>query len=137
MVQYTGYIERADQGTDFDGTAIASRLLLPWVAGPRKGPEDLPAVVRWLGGVFLLDGNVNVVVQYRVADTPTETGGAFSTAEGSPLSSSAPDAEKGFVSLGNAVGRFLQIQLSTASGQMEVHPPAYLYYIPVTGRKGP
>ena len=134
---YDGFLRRADVGTDFDGTAIASRVLLPWVAGPRKRPTDLPAVVRWLGGVFLLDGNANVTVEYRVADTPTQTGGAFTEAEGSPLDADAPDAERGFVGFGNAVGRFLQARLRTASGTMELHTPVYLYYLPVTGRKGP
>ena len=137
VAQYDGFIRRADVGTTFDGTAIASRLLLPWVAGPRKTPQDLPAMVRWLGGIVLLDGNTNVIVEYRVADTPTEAGGAFSTAEGSPLSASAPDAEKGFVGFGNAVGRFIQVRLRTTSGAMEIHPPVYLYYLPITGRKGP
>jgi hypothetical protein len=134
---YDGFIRRADAGTDFDGTAIASRLLLPWVAGPRKRPDDVPAMVRWLGAIILLDGNVDVIVEYRVADTPTEATGAFSTAEGSPLSSSAPDAEKGMVGLGNSMGRFIQVRLRTTSGRMEIHPPVYLYYLPITGRKGP
>lgn len=135
-VQYDGYIRRVDAGTDFDGTAITSRLLLPWVAGPRKQPQDIPAVVRWLGMTALVDGTASVVVEYRVADTPSETGGSFSTAEGSPLDADTPDAEKGFVGFGNAVGRFLQVRLRTTSLAMEVHPPIYLHYLPVTGRKG-
>ena len=137
VVAYDGFLRRADVGTDFDGTAITSRVLLPWVAGPRRQPEDLPAVVRWLGGVFLLDGNTNVTVEWRVADTPAQTGGAFTEAEGSPLSASTPDAETGFAGFGNAVGRFIQCRVRTTSGRMELHTPVFLYYKPVTGRKGP
>ena len=137
VVAYDGFLRRADVGTDFDSTAIASRVLLPWVAGPRRQPEDLPAVVRWLGGVFLLDGNTNVTVEWRVADTPAQTGGAFTEAEGSPLSASTPDAETGFAGFGNAVGRFIQCRVRTTSGRMELHTPVFLYYKPVTGRKGP
>lgn len=136
FVAYDGFIRVADDGTTFDGTVIASRVLLPWVAGPRKRPTDLPAVVRWLGGVFLLDGNANVTVEYRVADTPTHTGAAFTEAEGSPLDANAPDAEAGFVGF-NTVGRFLQVRLRTTSGTMEVHTPVYLYYLPIPSRKGP
>lgn len=136
FVAYDGFIRLADDGTDFDGTAIASRLLLPWVAGPRRRPEDLPAAVRWLGAVVLLDGNVNVTVEYRVADTPQETGGSFTEAEGSPLAAASPNAEKGLVTFGNTMGRFLQMRIRTTSGRMEVHPPVYIYYLPVTGRKG-
>lgn len=134
--QYNGFLQILDQGTTFDGTAIASRLDLPWVAGPRKTPMDLPAVVRWLGVHVLLDGNTDVIVEYRVADTPTQATGAFSTAEGSPLAAASPDAETGFVGFGNAVGRFVQVRLRTTSGRMEVHPPVFLYYIPIQGRKG-
>lgn len=136
FVAYDGFVRRADAGTDFDGTAIASRLDLPWIAGPRKTPSDIPTVVRWLGFHVLLDGNTTVVVEYRVADTPTQATGAFSTAEGSPVSAVTPDAETGFVSLGNAVGRFLQVRLRTTSGRMEIHPPVYFYYLPISGRKG-
>lgn len=135
--QYGGFLQILDQGTDFSGTAIVSRLDLPWVAGPRKRPEDIPAVVRWVGAIILLDGNTNVTVEWRVADTPTEATGAFTGAEGSPLSASAPDAEKGAVTFGNAVGRFIQLRVRTTSGRMEVHPPVYIYYLPIPGRRGP
>ena len=135
--QYDGFLQRLDVGTTFDGTAIASRVLLPWVAGPRKQPEDLPAVVRWLGAILLLDGNTDVTVEYRVADTPAEATGAFTEATGSPLSASTPDAEKGFVGFGNVLGRFCQIRARTTSGRMELHTPVFIYYEPVTGRKGP
>ena len=136
FVAYDGFIRRADVGTDFDGTAIASRLLLPWVAGPRERPEDVPAMCEWLGAVILLDGNVNVVVEYRTSSTPSGATGAFSAAEGSPLSASSANAEQGLVGFGNVVGRFLQIRLRTTSGSMEVHPPIYVYYKPIPGRVG-
>ena len=137
VVQYDGFLRRAEVGTDFDGTAIASRLLLPWVAGPRKSPGDLPAVVHWVGAILLLDGTADVILEYRVADTPAEATGAFSTAEGSPLDANAPNAEKGLVTFGNAMGRFIQLRARTTSGTMEVHPPVFLYYRPVGGRRGP
>ena len=136
-VRYDGFLQRVDTGTDFDGTAIASRLLLPWVAGPRRTPEDIPAVVRWLGMIVLLDGNTDVTIDYRVADVPQEMAGAFTGAEGSPLAAGTPNAEKGYVGFGNAVGRFVQARLRTTSGSMEVHPPVFFYYLPITGRRGP
>jgi hypothetical protein len=122
-VQYDGFVRRVDVGTDFDGTAIESYVLLPWTQA--QNPQSHDKVVQWLDLTVYLKGTATVNIDARFADEPHEFVSATFTTFGTI--GATPDGDKGYVYLGRT-SRWMQIRLYSAALSFEIQPPMVLGY---------
>lgn len=123
VVQYDGYVRRADVGADFDGTPIESFVTLPYMQSPQ--PDNQDKVVRWYDLTLYVRGTANVNVDARFSDDPhtfdTATFTTFGTVK------ATPDGDKGYVTIGQT-SRWIQLRFRATSGQFELLLPITLGY---------
>jgi hypothetical protein len=114
-----GEIHQQDNGADFDGTAITSRVAFPWVS------VESPDQLKYWGEVYVpYETNTgNLLVEYRLADHPREMNAATYVTAGTI--NQAVAGEHGRVFIGNR-SVWIQLRLSTVGARMTVFPPVLL-----------
>ena len=123
IAQYDGFMRRADVGTTFDGTAIASFITLPWLQSTESA--DMGDVVQWLDATVNLRGTASVIVEARFAIEPREFAGAtYSTYA---TVGATPDADEGFAYFG-VTNRWMQLRLRATSLAFEVLIPITIHH---------
>lgn len=142
---YDGNIYRADVGTDFAGTPIASYVTLPWTQPPQRtasGKSEsgvmtqrimpyLSNVVQWMDVTAYLKGTADVIVEARFADEPHEFNNATFTSFGTIQAT--PDGDKGYVYLGKT-SRWIQLRFRATALSFQLTMPVLLGYN-VTARR--
>jgi hypothetical protein len=123
VVQYDGYVRRADVGVDFDGTPIESYVTLPYMQTSTEASMD--KVTRWYDTTVYLKGTATVMVDARFADEPHQFDSAVFQTFGTVQAT--PNSDKGTIPLGRTA-RWIQLRLRATSGAFEVLLPLVIGY---------
>ena len=123
-------ILRVDVGTTFDGTAIVSYVILPWMQAPSDTGRQ-SNVVQWTRITSYLKGTATVNIDARFADEPHEFSSASYTTYDSITAT--PDVDKGTTLVGRT-SRWIQVRLRATALSFEVIMPLLIHYIDTTKR---
>jgi len=125
VLQYDGFIRRADVGSSFDGVPIESYVTLPWTQVP--DPETHGDITRWVDLTVNLAGTASVSLDARFADEPHEFASAVFQSFGTV--GPTPDGDKGYCYFGKS-SRFIQVRLRATALSFETKLPILIGYIP-------